>query len=165
MPALLLIIGVGVAVAFIAARASAGASEAKQLPPYDPSNPLDSWKKAVEVQLPPVSSAPDEKAENDYWADFYKKKGHMSPPPEYPVNWTEVGVAGDIPQMGRTEAASVIAALFEENDAQKLFSMADDLEEDGYPLAANRLRQKAFRVMAEDVGERDVLADARVASR
>lgn len=116
----------------------------------------------------PTTKTDDEinEAQKDFWIDYYKKKGHISPPPEYPIDPADIGMSGDIAHMPRTEAAMVAGALFEDENHRELLALADDVEESGYPIAATRLRQKAFRLIGGTVaGFRADLVEERFATR
>lgn len=105
-------------------------------------------------------------AQKDFWIDYYKKKGNVHPPPEYSIDPADIGMSGDIAQMPRGEAAMVIGALFEDENSSQLLGLADDVEEAGYPVAAARLRQKAFRLIGATVtGYRTSIVEERFAAR
>lgn len=118
---------------------------------YDPNDPVGSWGKAMDTygkQYGGTHSSGSDSA----WVDLYKHyKGQGSvigaPPPEMPKRASDVGATGDLASMNRSQALIVIVALFEENDPTKLFMLADAAEVEGFPIAANRLREKALRVV------------------
>lgn len=67
-------------------------------------------------------------------------------PPELPAHPHDVGKDGDLLSMTRAQTDHLLTVLSHEESPSALFLLADDVEASGFPIAANRLRQKALRI-------------------
>ena len=148
---ILFLIAIG-ALVLISNRASASSREAHI--DYDPADPVGSWGKAMDTYGKQYggSTHTSTSSSDSTWIDLYKHyKGQGAvigaPPPEMPKRTSDVGPVGDLASMNSSQEIVVIAALYEENDPAKLFMLADAAEIEGFPIAANRLREKALRVI------------------
>jgi len=144
-------LGLGALVLLERNSSASSSSSAPRLAPgvdYDPSDPANSWYKALEQGSKDLGAAkPDTSAEEAAWIDFAKKNGHVAPPPEIPIDPKDIGMQGDLGSMPRAMQTEVVNALYDENDIAQLFGLAEHADQAGFPLAANRLRHKAFRIM------------------
>lgn len=157
MVQLLLLAAIGVAVLL-----ASQPSEASVGSDYDPMRAL---KKAVETsssppQLPPPSEMSE--SEQEAWAAFAKKTlGRTSgaAAPEFPFDPNDLGPEGDLNALESPFREEVAYALVHQDDPQALSMIASEVEVRGYPIAANRLRQKAIRIV-DIVGSPETSAPA-----
>lgn len=148
MPVVLLIaLGIGLVLL-----SRSGEAAARELPiDYDSGDPVGSWGKAMDTYGKQYGGTHTSNSDSA-WIDLYKHykgQGYVIgvPPPEVPKRASDVGATGDLASMNASQALVVVAALFEENDSAKLFMLADAAEVEGFPIAANRLREKALRII------------------
>lgn len=115
--------------------------------------PMDAVKNAIEANAPMTPALASPSAEEQAWIDLYKKKfarvsGVRMMPPEFPQDSTDLGSEGDLDKVPEVEREEIAYALFVQEDPHTLSMLADEIENDGYPIAANRLREKAVRIVA-----------------
>lgn len=82
------------------------------------------------------------------WRAYFASAGCLQLPEEMPRSDRDVAERGDVDKMDLGGATDVYLALGHETDPGVLFMLADRVDAAGYLFAANRLRHKAFRLIA-----------------
>ncbi len=139
------ILALGAVVLIAAASSASGAPEG-----YDASNPAGYFQASVEKALPASTDSPPASSEEQAWIDYYKKKfARVSGgiPPEFPNDYSDLGPEGDLDRVPEVMREEIAYALFAQMDPHTLSLFADEVENEGFPIAANRLREKAVRVV------------------
>lgn len=127
--------------AFVLMRSSRDDDEIYVWAPSDAPEPEGPVCKLTSVSIP----EPDTNSV-EAWREFFGKRGCVAAPAEMPKDNKDVGQSGDVTHAPLPLAKRIYAALYNETDPGILLVFGDEVEKQGFQIAANRLRRKAFRL-------------------
>jgi hypothetical protein len=122
--------------------ASAGASDER---PWSPP-PRTAGEREPACALPSMPKPSTTKP--SAWRAYFASAGCLQLPEEMPSSDADFAARGDLDKMDVRGATDVYLALGHETDPGVLFMLADRVDAAGNLFAANRLRHKAFRLIA-----------------